>query len=93
MSDKLSKMLKHSRLIFFLLFAILKKENCFESGGDPMDIAAMSLSLSACSTNTNISIAMMSKVLDTVEVAGEALTEMIESVPTPGLGERIDILA
>ena len=58
-----------------------------------MDIAAMSLSLSACSTNTNISIAMMSKILDTVEVAGEALTEMIESVPTPGLGERIDILA
>ena len=39
-----------------------------------MDIAAMSLSLSACSTNTNISMAMMSKILDTVEVTGEALT-------------------
>lgn len=58
-----------------------------------MDIAAMSLSLSACSTNTNISLAMMSKVLDTAEVTGEALTEMIESIPTPGLGEHIDILA
>ena len=46
-----------------------------------MDVAAMSLSLSACETNTNISLAMMSKVLDTAEVAGEALTEMIESVP------------
>ena len=86
-------MLHHSLLFFFLLFGILKLENFFERGGDPLDIAAMSLSLSACSTNTNISIAMMSKVLDTVEVAGEALTEMIESVPTPGLGERIDILA
>lgn len=58
-----------------------------------MDVAAMSLSLSACETNTNISLAMMSKVLDTVEVAGEALTEMIQSVPTPGLGEHIDVLA
>lgn len=58
-----------------------------------MDVAAMSLSLSECATNTNISLAMMSKVLDTVEVAGEALTEMIESVPTPGLGEHIDVLA
>lgn len=58
-----------------------------------MDIAAMSLSLSACSTNTGISLAMMSKVLDTAEVAGEALAEMIESIPTPGLGEHIDVLA
>ncbi|MCI8888990.1 MAG: putative motility protein [Hungatella sp.] len=58
-----------------------------------MDIAAMSLSLSACSTNTNISIAMMSKVLDTVEASGEALTEMIQAIPTQGLGEHIDVLA
>ncbi len=58
-----------------------------------MDVPAMSLSLSACETNTNISLAMVSKVLDTAEVAGEALTEMIESVPTPGLGELIDVLA
>ncbi len=58
-----------------------------------MDIAAMSLSLSACSTNTNISVAMMSKILDTVEVTGEARTEMMEAIPTPGLGEHIDVLA
>ncbi len=58
-----------------------------------MDIAAMSLSLSACSVNTNISLAMMSKVLDTAEVTGEVLTEMIDSIPVQGLGEHIDVLA
>ena len=58
-----------------------------------MDIAAMSLSLSACSVNTNISLALMSNVLDTAEVTGEVLTEMIDSIPVQGLGEHIDVLA
>lgn len=56
-----------------------------------MDVSALALSISAGRTNSNISIALMSKVLDTAEAAGEALNEMIESAVIPGLGENIDI--
>ena len=58
-----------------------------------MDIAAMSLSLSACSVNTNISLAMMSKVLDTAEATSEAMMQMMDAAAvTPGLGDNIDIM-
>ncbi len=58
-----------------------------------MDIAALSFSMSTNRIASNIGVALMSKVLDTMEVSGEALTEMIEtaSVPTSGLGEHLDI--
>lgn len=56
-----------------------------------MDVSALALSVSAGRTNSSISIALMSKVLDTAEATGEALNEMIESAVIPGLGENIDI--
>ncbi len=58
-----------------------------------MDIGALSVSMSAASFNTNLGVAMLGKVLDTAEVTGEMLTEMMESLPVPGLGEHIDIRA
>lgn len=56
-----------------------------------MDIGALSVSMSAASFGMNVGVAMLEKVLDTAEVTGEMLTEMMESVPTAGLGEYIDI--
>ena len=56
-----------------------------------MDIAGLSMSLSAATLNTEVGIAMMSRVLDTAEQTGEVLTEMMEQIAVPGLGEFIDI--
>lgn len=58
-----------------------------------MDIGALSFSMSAGRTASNMGIALLSKVLDTAEVTGEALNEMIEaaSMPVSGLGEYLDI--
>ncbi len=39
----------------------------------------------------DLGTALMAKVLDTVEDAGAALEEMIETAVIPGLGENIDI--
>lgn len=57
-----------------------------------MDISALS-SMSASQMVSNMGVALLSKVLDTAEVTGEALNEMIEtaSVPVSGLGENLDI--
>ena len=62
-------------------------------GGDGMDIAALSFSMSTSRASSNMGIALLSKVLDTAEVTGEAINEMIESasVTVPGLGEYLDI--
>lgn len=56
-----------------------------------MDISGLSVSMSTSSINTGLEIALLSKVLDSAEVAGEALNEMMDAVPVPGLGENIDI--
>ncbi len=56
-----------------------------------MDIGALSVSMSAASLSTNVGVAMLDKILDTAEVTGEVLTEMMDSVPIAGLGEYIDI--
>lgn len=56
-----------------------------------MDIAGLSMSLSTATLNTEVGIAMMSRVLDTAEQTGEVLTEMMEQIAVPGLGEFIDI--
>lgn len=57
-----------------------------------MDISALS-SMSASQMVSNMGVALLSKVLDTAEVTGEALNEVIEtaSVPVSGLGENLDI--
>ncbi len=56
-----------------------------------MDISGLSVSMSTRSINTGLEVAMLSKVLDSAEIAGEALNEMMEAVAIPGLGENLDI--
>lgn len=58
-----------------------------------MDIPALSMAMADYNVSMNVSIAVMSKILDTAEATGEALTEMMETAAIPGLGENIDILA
>lgn len=58
-----------------------------------MDISALSTYMSMSNLSMNANIAVMSKILDTAEAAGEALTQMIDAAPMPGLGELIDIRA
>lgn len=51
------------------------------------------MAISNSSLGANISMALMSKVLDTAQEAGDAVIEMMEAVvPTsPDLGQYIDI--
>ena len=64
-----------------------------------MDIAALSTAMSMDRLQMNVGYAMMSKVMDTMEMTGEAMEEMLDSAAQiasgsviPGLGETIDIL-
>lgn len=64
-----------------------------------MDIAALSTSMSMEKLQVNVGYAMMSKVMDTMEMSTEAMAEMLEAAAQvsggasiPGLGENIDIL-
>lgn len=56
-----------------------------------MDISGLSVSMSTSSINTGLEVAMLSKALDSAEITGEALNEMMEAVAIPGLGENLDI--
>lgn len=57
-----------------------------------MDISGLSMSMPTDRINTGLEMVLLSKVLDTAEQTGEALEEMMGSVPaTPGLGENIDL--
>ena len=56
-----------------------------------MNIPALSVSMSRSELGIYLGTALMAKVLDTVEDAGAALEEMIETAVIPGLGENIDI--
>ena len=64
-----------------------------------MDIAALSTAMSMQQLHLNVSYAMMSKVMDTMEMSTEAMAEMMDpaaqisgGAAIPGLGENIDIL-
>lgn len=64
-----------------------------------MDIAALSTAMSMDRLQMNVGYAMMSKVMDTMEMTGEAMEEMLNSAAQiasgaaiPGLGENIDIM-
>lgn len=56
-----------------------------------MNIPALSVSMSRSELGIDLGTALMAKVLDTVEDAGAALEEMIETAVIPELGENIDI--
>lgn len=58
-----------------------------------MDIPALSTYMSMSSLSMNVDIAVMSKILDTAEAAGDAVTQMADAVSVPGLGDIIDIMA
>lgn len=64
-----------------------------------MDIAALSTAMSMEKLHVNVGYAMMSKVMDTMEMSTEAMAEMLEATAqisggasVPGVGENIDIL-
>ena len=58
-----------------------------------MDIPALSTYMAMNNLSMNVDSAVMSKILDTAEAAGEALAQMADAVSVPGLGENIDIMA
>ncbi|MCI9074236.1 MAG: putative motility protein [Dorea sp.] len=58
-----------------------------------MDIPTLSMAMAEYNVSSSISLAVMSKILDTAEATGEVLTEMAASASVPGLGDNIDILA
>ena len=61
-----------------------------------MDIAALSTAMSMDRLQMNVGYAMMSKVMDTMEMTGEAMLDSAAQIASgsviPGLGENIDIL-
>ena len=64
-----------------------------------MDIAALSTAMSMQQLHLSVSYAMMSKVMDTMEMSTEAMAEMMDAAAqisggaaVPGLGENIDLL-
>lgn len=55
-----------------------------------MEISSLSLSMPSGNVTTSLDVAMLSKVLDTVEENGDMLAKMMEAVAT-GLGGNIDM--
>lgn len=58
-----------------------------------MDITALPGALRAADINNQISTAILSKSLDTVEDMGDSMIKMMEQSVHPELGQNIDILA
>ena len=56
-----------------------------------MDIAALSTSMSLATVNNDISVAVLTKNLDTVEEMSEGLQKMMELSVNPNLGANIDV--
>ncbi|BCJ96635.1 hypothetical protein acsn021_42040 [Anaerocolumna cellulosilytica] len=56
-----------------------------------MDIAAVSMMMSASQLSTNVGTALLSKNLDTAEVLGDGLIQMMEQSVNPTIGQNIDI--
>ena len=55
-----------------------------------MDIASLSTAMSTQNILNDVSIAMLSKSLDTVEDMGDGMVTIMESSVTPYLGQNID---
>lgn len=57
-----------------------------------MDLTAVATSLSQIDLQTKIGVALMENMKELTQQQGEALTEMIDSIPAPaGIGEHIDV--
>ena len=55
-----------------------------------MDIASLSTAMSTQSILNDVSVAMLSKSLDTVEDMSDGMVKIMESSVTPYLGQNID---
>lgn len=55
-----------------------------------MDIASLSTAMSTQNILNDVSVAMLSKSLDTVEDMGDGIVKIMESSVTPYLGQNID---
>lgn len=55
-----------------------------------MDIASLSTAMSTQNILNDVSVAMLSKSLDTVEDMGDRMVKIMESSVTPYLGQNID---
>lgn len=55
-----------------------------------MDIASLSTAMSTQNILNDVSVAMLSKSLDTVEDMGDGMVRIMESSVTPYLGQNID---
>lgn len=55
-----------------------------------MDIASLSTAMSTQNILNDVSVAMLSKSLDTVEDMGDGMVKIMESSVTPYLGQSID---
>lgn len=55
-----------------------------------MDIASLSTAISTQNILNDVSVAMLSKSLDTVEDMGDGMVKIMESSVTPYLGQNID---
>jgi len=60
-------------------------------GDDFMDISTLAMNMSQISLQQDVGVAMLDKTMDSAEVAGQGIQQMINSVPTPNLGGSIDI--
>lgn len=57
-----------------------------------MDIAALSMSMSQSKLMSDVSVAVLDKVMDTVTTQSDAVTKMMEQSVNPSLGANVDIL-
>lgn len=55
-----------------------------------MDIDSLSTAMSTQNILNDVSVAMLSKSLDTVEDMGDGMVKIMESSVTPYLGQNID---
>ena len=55
-----------------------------------MDIASLSTAMSTQNILNDVSVAMLSKSLDTVEDMGDGMVKIMESSVSPYLGQNID---
>ena len=55
-----------------------------------MDIASLSTAMSTQNILNDVSVAMLSKSLDTVEDMGDGMVKIMESSVTPYLGQNIE---
>jgi hypothetical protein len=56
-----------------------------------MDISSLAMNMSQISLQQDIGVAMLSKTMDSAEIAGQGLQKIMESSVSPSLGNSIDI--